>query len=110
VSALVGQLAYRRHHARSPNLGPQGGAPSDRGPEGVTVTENADPRFSFPILRKEPLAIPDAYAQLRRECPVAKVRLPSGRSAWAISRYEDVRRVLGDTNFSSDRFDLDFRP
>ena len=32
------------------------------------------------------------YARLRAESPIAVTRLPDGRQAWLIARYEDVAR------------------
>ncbi|WP_224392360.1 cytochrome P450 [Pseudonocardia sp. ICBG1293] len=57
----------------------------------------------FPQARTCPFAPPPAYARIREEDPVAQVRLPDGRSAWVVSRHEDVRTVLNDRRFSADR-------
>ncbi|MFY1691562.1 cytochrome P450 family protein [Plantactinospora sp. WMMB782] len=35
-------------------------------------------------------------AELRRESPVAEVTLPTGVTAWVVTRYEDAQRVLND--------------
>ncbi len=43
------------------------------------------------------------YARLRRDAPVVQTRLPDGREAWLVSRYEDVDRVLKDARFAKDR-------
>ncbi len=40
------------------------------------------------------------YEQLRREEPISRVRLPYGGDAWLVTRYEDVKFVLGDPRFS----------
>lgn len=40
------------------------------------------------------------YQRLRAEEPVAKVTLPTGDSAWLVTRYEDARIVFSDTRFS----------
>ena len=45
--------------------------------------------------------LPDALDRLRSE-PAARVRLPDGRTAWLVTRYEDVRTVLGDGSFTRD--------
>lgn len=39
------------------------------------------------------------YAQLRRDEPVIRVRLPFGEPAWLATRYADVRTVLSDPRF-----------
>lgn len=41
------------------------------------------------------------YRRLRAEEPVIRVPTPSGESVWLITRHADVRRVFGDTRFSS---------
>ena len=41
------------------------------------------------------------YKRLRADEPVVRVPTPSGESAWLVTRYADVRRVFGDTRFSS---------
>ncbi|MEV6279760.1 cytochrome P450 [Nocardia sp. NPDC051832] len=49
-------------------------------------------------------------ARLRREEPVARIRLPYGGEGWLVTRYDDVRLVLADPRFSRaatvDREDL----
>ncbi|GAA1685022.1 cytochrome P450 [Fodinicola feengrottensis] len=46
---------------------------------------------------------PDAIlAEFRREQPVTRITMPWGTQAWLVTRYEDVREVLGDaTRFSN---------
>jgi len=43
------------------------------------------------------------YARLRHESPIAPTRLPDGRQAWLITRYDDCARALKDARFSKDR-------
>ena len=42
------------------------------------------------------------YAQLRSETPVYRVRAAFGLTAWLITRYDDVLRVLKDERFAND--------
>jgi cytochrome P450 PksS len=42
------------------------------------------------------------YARLRAEAPVYPVSLPDGRTAWLVTRYEDVAAVLKDERFAKD--------
>jgi cytochrome P450 len=42
------------------------------------------------------------YARLRSEAPVYRTLLPDKRSAWLITRYEDVHVVLKDERFGKD--------
>ncbi|MDT0441680.1 cytochrome P450 family protein [Streptomyces johnsoniae] len=43
-----------------------------------------------------------AYAWLRTNAPVHKTVLPSGVSAWLVTRYADARRALADPRLSKD--------
>ncbi|HZV51155.1 MAG TPA: cytochrome P450 [Candidatus Dormibacteraeota bacterium] len=61
------------------------------------ATDVTDPR--------DPACDPDpypAYAKLREEAPVWRLPLPNGLVAWMVTRYEDVRLVLGDQRFGRD--------
>jgi len=59
--------------------------------------------LSFPMRRTCPFAPPREYQTLRENDPVAKVGLPTGQTAWLVTRYDDVRGVLGDLRVSPDR-------
>lgn len=52
--------------------------------------------LSYPIPSEAALEPPQEWAQLRQECPVARVTLPSGDEASLITRYDDVKAVLSD--------------
>ncbi|MHA6804460.1 cytochrome P450 [Salinifilum ghardaiensis] len=58
---------------------------------------------TLPITRSCPYAPPAEHRRLQQEEPIAHVTLPSGESAWALTRHADVRTVLTDPRFSSDR-------
>ncbi|MFF1818605.1 cytochrome P450 [Kribbella sp. NPDC058245] len=49
-----------------------------------------------PVAAVEP---PAEWEELRQQCPVAHVRLPSGDQAALLTRYDDVRQVLADPRF-----------
>lgn len=68
------------------------------------MTEQA----TFPITRTCPFAPVEEHVRLREEAPVSRVRLSSGTEAWALTRHEDVRAMLADPRFSSDRFHPSF--
>jgi len=75
------------------------------------MTELAEPATrgeTFPLLRTCPFAPPPAYEKLREAGPVHRVTLQSGQEAWALTRLEDVRQMLTDPRFSSDRFNPGF--
>jgi cytochrome P450 len=56
--------------------------------------------LSYPIPNDAALEPPAKWAELRGECPVAHVKLPSGDQATLLTRYEDVKRVLADPRFT----------
>ncbi|MGM1062423.1 cytochrome P450 [Saccharothrix sp. Mg75] len=55
------------------------------------------------IRRGCPFAEPDGYAELRAAGPVTRVRLGSGREAWAVSSHAAARELLLSDAFSVDR-------
>ncbi|WP_210408235.1 cytochrome P450 [Allokutzneria sp. NRRL B-24872] len=57
---------------------------------------------AMPVERVDPLMPPPGYAQLLAEAPVTKVLDLIGQETWLVTRYADVRAVLGDPRFSSD--------
>ncbi|RGC68267.1 Cytochrome P450 107B1 [Micromonospora sp. MW-13] len=54
----------------------------------------------YPFSDPDRLNLDPRYAQLRREEPLIRVRLPYGEPAWLATRHTDVRTVLGDARFS----------
>ncbi|WP_370950048.1 cytochrome P450 [Amycolatopsis sp. cg5] len=64
--------------------------------------------LALPMPRSCPMRPPDQYAELRAGAPLAKITLPSGRTAWFITRYEHVRRFLTDRNVSTNRLHPNF--
>jgi cytochrome P450 len=63
-------------------------------------SRSTPPEYPFPA----PTALepPEAWATLRSECPVARVRLASGDTAILLTRYEDVKQTLADPRFARD--------
>jgi len=64
--------------------------------------------FIFPTERTCPFSPPEQYAEMREHAPISRVRLPTGQEVWALTRYEDIRTMLSDPRFSSDRLDPGF--
>jgi cytochrome P450 len=58
---------------------------------------------SLPIRRERPFDPPDEYRLLREEDPVSRLAFPDGKVGWLLTRHEDVRALLSDQRFSSDR-------
>lgn len=55
--------------------------------------------LSYPIPSPAALEPPAEWAELRQQCPVARVTLPSGDEAALLTRYDDVKQVLSDSRF-----------
>lgn len=59
-----------------------------------------EPALNYPISNDAALDPPQEWAELRAECPVARVTLPSGDHASLLSRYQDVKEALADPRFT----------
>jgi cytochrome P450 len=70
------------------------------------VTDQAVP--TLPIARTCPYAPHEEHLRLRKEAPISRVSLPSGVEVWALTRHEDIRAMLADPRFSSDRTNPSF--
>jgi cytochrome P450 len=57
----------------------------------------------MPIERGRLLDPPLAYDQLREEQPITRVRFPSGRIGWLVTRFEEGSQVFSDPRLSSQR-------
>ena len=65
------------------------------GPDGIVAPDLASPAF-----KANPYPF---YARLRAEAPVWRATLRDRRTAWLVTRYEDVARVLKDDTFAKDK-------
>jgi cytochrome P450 len=72
--------------------------------QGATVTSREPP----PVERFRPADL-DAqdWRKLRATCPVSRTPGPDGTDVWVVSRYADIRKVLGSQVFSVSPIDLD---
>ncbi|WP_037855063.1 cytochrome P450 [Streptomyces sp. NRRL S-340] len=59
----------------------------------------SDPQ-AFPFHETDELLIEPEFEELRANQPMCPVRLAHGEPAWLVTRYEDVKTVLGDSRFS----------
>jgi cytochrome P450 len=66
----------------------------------MTDTRQVGAARPYPFSDPDRLNLDPLYAELRRENPVVRVRLPFGQQAWLATRYQDVKVVLGDPRFS----------
>jgi len=55
---------------------------------------------SYPFGPVNGLDLDPTYGRLRDSEPLARVKLPYGKEGWLLTRYDDVRLVLGDARFS----------
>jgi cytochrome P450 len=58
----------------------------------------------YPFKVVDPFLLPEEFAWLRANEPVVKVRVGTGDEVWLVTRYDDVRAVLGDRRFSRNVF------
>lgn len=63
------------------------------------IQEQLTATFPWP---RETFDPPQIYHWLREERPVTPVILPTGRQAWLVTRYDDVRSLLADPRVSAD--------
>jgi cytochrome P450 len=62
--------------------------------------ETDEPIPGYPFRNPGPLEPAPEWARLRRERPLARVRMASGDEVVLLTRYEDVRQILSDPRFS----------
>jgi cytochrome P450 len=55
---------------------------------------------SYPFSQPDQLRLDPSYAHLREHEPLSRIQLPYGEPAWLVTRYADVKTVLGDPRFS----------
>ncbi|WP_410656426.1 cytochrome P450 [Amycolatopsis sp. lyj-112] len=67
------------------------------------MTDVEETTATLPLARTCPFAPPPEYKKLREESPISRVGLPTGQTAWALTRLEDIREMLSSPHFSSDR-------
>ena len=58
---------------------------------------------SLPMRRSSPFDPPAEYRRLREEEPISRLAFPDGKIGWLLTRHQDVRALLADDRFSSDR-------
>jgi cytochrome P450 len=67
--------------------------------EMIGLLEITAPDLASPAFKANPHPF---FARLREESPVWRTTLPDRRTAWLVTRYEDVAGVLKDNNFAKD--------
>jgi cytochrome P450 len=66
---------------------------------GLPPRGQGEPR-SYPFGVNAGLDLHPLYRHLQEHEPLSLVRMPYGEAAWLVTRYEDVKTVLGDPRFS----------
>ncbi len=66
----------------------------------MTTSQRSRTVRAYPFSPPDRLVLDPQYAWLREHEPVSRVRMPYGEEAWLVTRYADVRTVLGDARFS----------
>ncbi|GGS68388.1 cytochrome P450 [Streptomyces cinerochromogenes] len=62
------------------------------------MSDDTLPQYPLPL---GPLGEPpEEYSELRAKCPVTKVRLPSGDTAWMVTGYDEVSAAMSDRRLS----------
>ncbi|MDC0742160.1 cytochrome P450 [Polyangium mundeleinium] len=69
---------------------------------------SADAVPTLPITRTCPFTPHAEHRKLREEAPISKVKLPNGRVVWVATSHKDIRAILSDPRFSSNRRDPNF--
>lgn len=69
----------------------------------MSVTSSGPSPVSLPRHRGCPFDPPGAYQALRERRKAARLAFPDGKAGWLLTGYEDVRGLLADDRFSSDR-------
>jgi len=67
------------------------------------MSESTSKIRDIPLYRSCPFDPPDEYRRLREEEPVSRVRFADGQEGWLLTKYDDVKALLLDTRFSSNR-------
>jgi cytochrome P450 len=73
----------------------------EAGQDGIVAPDLASPAF-----KADPYPF---YVRLRAEAPVWRATLRDRRTAWLVTRYEDVARVLKDDAFAKDKLNAALR-
>ena len=69
----------------------------------MSVTSSGPSPVSLPRHRGCPFDPPGAYGALRARRRAARLAFSDGKTGWLLTGYDDVRDLLADDRFSSDR-------
>ena len=69
-------------------------------PAGGTRVGTEEAPATYPFGEPDRLAVDPGYTAAREQDGLARVQLPYGKATWLVTRYEDVKSMLGDPRFS----------
>ncbi|WP_328980584.1 cytochrome P450 [Streptomyces canus] len=67
------------------------------------MADEATQSETFPYVRRCPFAPPEQYGEFRKEDGPTRVPTAPGNQAWLVTRYDQVKAVLGDGRLSNAR-------
>jgi cytochrome P450 len=65
---------------------------------------------ALPFDQPDPLTSPPLLRRLQAERPIARIRTPAGDTAWLVTRYADVKELLGDPRLGRSHPDPEHAP
>ncbi len=65
---------------------------------------------TMPFDQPDVVGIAPLLRELQAECPMMRVRTPAGDEAWLVTRYEEVRQLLGDSRLGLAHRDPEHAP
>ncbi|HEX6797710.1 MAG TPA: cytochrome P450 [Ktedonobacterales bacterium] len=65
---------------------------------------------ALPFEQPGPLAVPPLLRALQAERPITRVRTPAGDEAWLVTRYTEVKQLLGDSRLGRSHPDPEHAP
>jgi cytochrome P450 len=65
---------------------------------------------ALPFERPHALAIPPLLRKLQSDSPITRVRTPAGDAAWYVTRYAEVKQLLGDSRLGLSHQDPERAP
>ena len=71
---------------------------------------DTNPLPALPFEQSSPLAVPPLLRILQAERPITRVRTPVGDEAWLVTRYAEVKQLLGDSRLGRSHPDPEHAP
>ncbi|GLI66089.1 hypothetical protein VaNZ11_009811 [Volvox africanus] len=102
--AALSMARVLKHLSAAPTLGASRSVRStSAGSRQLVMTRFVSDNTSFPFSRPSGGDPPTEYAELRKTCPIAKVKLWDGSKVWLVTKHKDVCDALTNDSFSKVR-------